>query len=521
MSSCAFLNGNIHTLSGGRVVEALYVENGVIRAAGATADVAPLCQNQVDLRGRTVIPGFHESHLHMLSCGAAINSLDLRGCTTAEAVVRAGREKALRERPERLWLTGYVSPYAFTRGLLDQVSEEIPVFYSRISGHTFSPHVSILSKVCCNTAALRLAGLPLDGCLLRGGAVEPVFPLLPRLSRAEKKEALATAAALLAARGFTSVHSNDMEDGDMDILESLRELEAEGRLPLRVSMQCLFRTAEDLSAFLARDPRPGFDSDKHRVGAVKLVLDGVLGDRTSAMERPYADDPENRGLLQYTPESLRAIIETAHLAGLPVVIHTIGDRAIGMAIDAFAEVLGRLGKGPRHGLIHCLFLTREQLRRMAELDLSVMIQPYSAVADYPLFRDRLEHLPQRPMYGWKSMLEAGLLVAGGTDCPCDPPDPFLAMQGALTRQDASGAPEGGFLPEERLTLDEALRVMTVNGAGLDRTEDRLGVLEPGRLADFVVLSRDIFAAAPEQLTDTRCLATVVGGQFVHLAEEGF
>lgn len=517
----AFINGRIHTLDPAMpVAEGVYIEDGVIRQVGTSDQISALCPDAEDLKGRTVIPGFNDSHLHLLSYGGAVSRMDLRGCAGPEDVIRAGRERLERERPEVLWLVGFISPYQVSRTDLDRISAEIPVFYSRVNGHTFAPEASILTKLCCNSAALKRAGLPLGDGFLRGDDAAKVYHMLPMLTRQEKKEALAAAAGLLSAQGFTSVHSNDMVDGDREMLEIVRELGQEGRLPLRMSMQCLFHTRDGLEAFLAEDPRPDFNSDRHRIGAVKLILDGVLGDHTSALKQPYADQPDHQGVLLFSPQELEGIIETAHAHDLPVVIHTIGDRAIQTALDAFGAVRDRLGgRGLRHGLNHCLVLDRQMLHRMKELDLAALIQPIAAVSDRSVIPARFEGGLHSPAYGWKSMLEEGLLVAGGTDCPCEDPNPFASLAAAVTRRAPADSPDKAFLPEERLTLEEALRIMTVNSAYLDHEEGKKGTLTPGKWADLIVLSQDIFAAAPEELPATRCLATVVGGKTVYQAAE--
>ncbi len=517
MQKRAFINGVIHTLDTAvPTSEAMYVEDGVIRRLGPSTQISKLCSDIVDLEGHTVIPGFNDSHLHLLSYGGALIRMDLRSCAEPEDIIRAGREKLEQEPAQVLWLVGFLSPYKFSRVLLDQISEQIPVFYSRVNGHTFSPGASVLTKVCCNTAALKAAGLPEGDGLLCGSGAASVCSLLPALTRQEKKEAIAVAASLLSAQGFTSVHSNDMVDGDLELLEIVQELEQEGHLPLRLSMQCLFHSQKTLECFLDKDPRLDFDNDLHRIGAVKLILDGVLGDHTSALKQPYLDQPYTQGVLLFSPQELERIIETAHLHNLQVVIHTIGNQAIQVALNSLESVQQRLGdRGLRHGLVHCLLLESQTMQQMKSQNIAALIQPIAAVSDYSILSARLGPNLTSPAYGWKSMLKQGLLVAGGTDCPCESPNPFLSLTAAITRQDSAGMPAGGFLPEERLTLDEALRIMTVNGAYLDREENRKGTLIPGKLADFIVLSQDIFSIAPEDISNTRCLSTIVGGDIVY------
>lgn len=526
----AFINGVIHTLDQkNSIFQAMLVEDGVIRRLGTTEEITALGGQSVDLEGRTVIPGFNDSHLHLLSYGMAVNSLDLRECQTKEAVLEKAREKVVQERPDRLWMAGFVNPYLFTRQELDKVSTHIPVFYTRVNGHTYAPTATVLTKLCCNTRALELAGIcrnsQIPGVLmdedgptgiLKGKSADLVRSLLPPLTRAQKKEALATATALLASRGFTSVHSNDMEQGDLELLEIFRELEQEGRLPLRVNMQCLFDRVEDFEAFMEKDPRPSFNTRRHRLGALKLILDGTLGERTAALHKPYCDAPGNCGTLLFTREELEDLVKIAHRLEMQVVMHAIGDRAIDQAIEVFESIQDKLGrKDLRHGIVHCLITGPNAFSRMGRCGVTALIQPVAVASDYTALDSRLGPERMEGIYGWKSMLDHGIMVSGGTDCPCEEPDPFEGLACTITRQNGLGEPAGGFLPGERLTLEQALRIMTVNGAYLSQEEEIKGSLEPGKLGDFIVLDQDIFMADPQNIRLTHCLATVSGGKIVY------
>lgn len=532
MKTCSYVNAVIHTMDENRRVwDAMYVEDGFVRRLGPSAEIAPLGERVVDLGGHTVLPGFQDSHLHMLSYGMAVNSLDGKDCPTKEAILEAGRIRVRRESPSALWLSGFVSPYQFTKDDLDGISTEIPVFYSRVNGHTFVPKSNLMSKLCCNSFALSAAqvssSLTVDGGtiltddagptgILKGRAVDLVASLVPWPTRADKKSALATAARRLAALGFSAVHTNDVEHGDLDLLDLFRELDEEGLLPLRVSLQCLFEDAPTLRAFLSNDPRPWFNTPRRSISAIKLILDGTLGDRTAALPQPYLDDPSSCGSLLYTSERLEELVELAHTHQLPVVMHTIGTAAIRQGLSAIEAVEKRCGRGTiRHGLVHCLLTEEASFQAMANLGVAALVQPISVAGDYSVLPQRIGPEALAVTYNWKTMLDYGILVAGSTDCPCDSPNPFESLSCAVTRQDLSGMPEGGFLPRQRLSLDEAITVMTGNVAKLTGEFSTYGSLEPGKSADFILLSEDIFSLPPQALSSVHCVATIHGGQCVH------
>jgi predicted amidohydrolase YtcJ len=259
----------------------------------------------------------------------------------------------------------------------------------------------------------------------------------------------------------------------------------------------------------------GLGDDWLRVGGVKVFADGALGPRTAAMLAPYDGEPSNTGILTTDEDALRAVARKAVAGGLPLAVHAIGDRANRMVLDVLSEV-GPAGEdGPPHRVEHAQLLHPDDVGRLAELDVVASMQPLHATQDLEM-ADQYWGARCRTAYAWRSLLDAGTVLAFGSDCPVESYDPFLGIHAAVTRCRTDGFPDPeGWYSEQRLDVGEAVYAYTLGAAYASGLDDRLGSLVPGKLADLVVLDRDIFACAPMEIADTRVLATMIGGEFVY------
>jgi predicted amidohydrolase YtcJ len=333
---------------------------------------------------------------------------------------------------------------------------------------------------------------------------------VPRPDAAALARILPPALEHLARLGLTAVH--DM--GDAVSFEAYQRLRENGAPPsLRI---VFYLPLEGLEHALALRLRSGLGDNFLRIGGVKVFADGALGPRTAAMLEPYIGEPENRGILTLEPEKLREVVRRAAEGGLALAVHAIGDRANRLVLDALEALPPENRARLRHRIEHVQLLHPDDVGRLAALGVVASMQPIHAVQD-ALMADRYWG-PARcaTAYAWRRLLDAGTVLAFGSDCPVESPNPFLGIHAAVTRSrpDGYGGPEG-WIPTQRITVEEAVRAYTWGAAYAAGLEDRLGTLTPGKLADLVVLDRDIFSADPSLIPQTQVLGTMVGGRWVY------
>jgi len=523
-------NGRVVGLAGAaRDATAVLVVAGRIRAVGSDEDVramAPPGVPAVDLAGRVVAPGFIDSHLHLLSFGLHLQRLNLIGVKSMVELTRLVRERH-GSLPAGEWVIGrgwdqdlFAERRYPTRHDLDAAAPDRPVVLTRACGHA----------LVANTEALRRAGIgratadPPGGRIdrdeageptgvLRERAMELITQAIPKPGAEELKPALRAAVERAVAAGVTSVHSDDCGTfGFETVLGLYRENLGPEGLPFRV---CVDVSNEVIGDLLATDLRTGSGDGYVKIGSVKMFADGSLGAGTAALSEPYSDHPESRGLPVVTPEGLRDQVLRAHRAGMQVAVHAIGDLAIDMVLNAYEAALAdRPRPNHRHRVIHCQIMRPDQFGRFARLGVVADIQPKFITTDMRWAEQRVGPRRIKTSYAWRTFLEHGIHCAGGSDCPVEPLDPSLGLYSAVTRQDLDGHPPGGWLPEQRLTAEEALRLFTLGGAYAAFEEEDKGSIEPGKLGDLVVLDRDPTAVPGEELKEMRVEMTIVGGRVV-------
>ncbi len=480
---------------------------------------------QIDAHGAALIPGLIDSHGHMLSLGQTLNSLDLRGMQSEEEIARKVREAARSRKPGE-WIIGHAwdqnlwkSKQFPTKDVLDAAAPENPVFLTRVDGHA----------AWVNTEALRLADInaatkdPPGGRILRdaeglasGVLVDNALGLAQRKIAAptmEQREAdLERAAQLCARLGLTTVHDAGI---DAPTLQAYRNLLAAGRLPIRIYAMILLPFNADLwKTYQARGPEIG---DFLTVRSLKLLADGALGSRGAAMLEPYTDDPGNRGLLILSQQYIEKTAREAIAAGFQLNTHAIGDRANRTVLQAYGAALG--GKNDKRFRVeHAQIIAPEDFQRFPDNSIIASMQPTHATSDMPWAATRIGPERITGAYAWQTLRRLRVPLAFGSDFPVENPNPIWGFYSAITRQDHSGNPPGGWFPEQRLTRSEALRSWTFEGAFAAFEEDRKGSLEPGKLADFVLLSDDIMQVAPAQVWKVRVTMTVIGGKVVYEAD---
>jgi len=520
-------NGNIHTMDSRQPhCRALAIAGKRVMAVGDDAEIKALLGPRgeaVDLGGRTVVPGFTDCHVHFLSYSLSLQQIDLANVPTLEeALARVAARAATT--PAGYWLRGRGWDHSLwgmsafpTRHDLDRVAPHHPVYLERKCGHAG----------WANSRALELAGItaqtpdppggqierdPATGeptGILKELAMELISRLLEEPSLEQAVAAIRTGMGHAHRLGLVGIH--DMEGALA--LRAMQELNARGELKLRVLMQI---PEASLDAAIQVGLQSGFGDDHLRIGGVKIFSDGALGARTASMLEAYDSEPDNYDIMLADPVHLREVIGKASRAGIAAFVHAIGDRANREVLNAI-EASRQAGEGPhlRHRIEHAQLLHPDDIPRFARLGVIPSMQPIHATQDMVL-ADTYWGARNIGAYAWRSLLASGATLAFGSDCPVEDLSPLKGIHAAVTRRRADGSPgPDGWYPEQRLTVGEAIYAYTAGAAYAGGEEATRGTLAPGKLADLVVLSHDIFTIEPMAILDVEPVATMFDGEFVY------
>jgi len=496
----------------------------------ATGDESLLEQypdaKRIDGEGRTVLPGLIDAHAHVAGLGFLKTSLDLAGVPSVDDAVARIAAYA-EDKPHGRWITGrgwnqVLWPVQeFPRAShIDAVVSDRPVWLRRIDGHAG----------WANSVTMRLAGItddtpdPVGGKIIRDDnghatgifvdrAMDLIGSHVPQPDKAEGRAAVRAAVDTLLSEGMTSVHDAGVGVMNAEIYVSMAD---DGELGMRV--YAMIGGADEVLDTIA-EPIYAYGNDRLEIASVKLYADGALGSRGAAMLEPYSDDPENRGLPFWTQAELDAMVQKANGMGFQVGIHAIGDHGNRMALNSFERVQGGKPSPLRNRIEHSQIVTLEDIPRFAALGVIASMQATHATSDKNMAEDRIG--PDRILggYAWRRMLDVGVVLANGSDFPVELSNPFHGLYAAVTRQGRDGEPEGGWYADQALTRAEALHSFTLAGAYAARQEDRLGSLEPGKWADFIIIDRDYFSIPAAEIDDIIVLETWVGGQRAYKRQE--
>ena len=520
--------------------EAVAIANGRILAVGSDTQMQAYIGSNtkvVDLQGRLAAPGLIDSHAHFIGGGFQLLEIDLKDARSEEEFIRRIGEKAKTLAPGRWLLGGDWDEQAWaraelpTRAMIDAVTARNPVFLSRYDGHA----------ALANSLALKLAGVtrdtpdPVGGILVRGtqtgeptgvlkdAAQDLMGKVIPLPTEAEMTEAFRTALSEAARVGLTSVQSITVDEGSWNgsftgEIQLLRRAELEGWLTCRFyEIVPITRWERLRDVGLAH----GMGDDFIKLGAVKAFADGSLGSATAWMYEPFADDPANRGIplpLMNPPAKMEALAGGADQAQIQLCIHAIGDRAIAEILDLYARLGAGQAPAHRFRVEHAQHLREQDFARFGKLGIVASMQPYHAIDDGRWAEKRLGHERARRSYAWRSMLDAGVPLAFGSDWPVAPLSPILGIYAAVTRATLDGKHPEGWFPEQRLTVEETLRAYTQGAAFAAFQEKEKGSIAPGKLGDVVVFSDDLFTIPPAKIKDVCVVMTIVGGKIVYQAE---
>jgi len=489
----------------------------------------------VDLNGHFVMPGFNDAHIHLTEVGFKKLTVDLSGVRSLEEFRDRIRKRVETAGPTE-WILGsgwdetlWQGKELPTRWDIDEVTSDHPVYLDRTDGH-----VAVANTLALKLARVTLASKDPEGGeigrdisgqpngILRETARDFVSAVIPAPTPDRRRQALQAALQNIASAGITSVQDNsDAENGDAywSDFQILEQLEREGKLTARVSEWLPF--SAPIETLKARRAAHSQSDLMLRTGMLKAFLDGSLGSHTAAMLQPYSDDPNNSGIPRYRQAQLNQMTKERLDAGFQLGFHAIGDRAVEMALDAFAETekaaAANMSAPPRGAdyrlrIEHVQVTNPAQVARFRELKVIASMQPSHLLTDMHWVNARLGPVRAQHAYTWADFTNHGVTLAFGSDDPFGPLSPLLGLYAATTRKSEDGKME--FHPEQRLTIEQALAAYTTGSAFAEFAEKQKGTLAPGMLADFVVLDRDLTAVAPEKILGTRVLQTVVGGKTV-------
>src|ERR1039457_309440 len=523
------INASVHTMDEAHpTAEAVAILGNRIAAIGSTAEIHPLAgkgTRVIDAAGKTVFPGFNDAHVHFLMGGFSLANVDLRDASSTEELARRLGAYA-KKLPKGRWILGgdwdherWPGAPLPTREMIDAATPDHPVFVNRLDGH----------MALANSVALKLAGVtketkdPPGGVIVRDtktgeptgilkdGAESLVDRVVPEKTFDEKHIAAKAATDHAAQVGVTSL--TDMSaDGDVGLYQYMLE---RGELKTRIYA---IRSIVSWEALAKTGVRAAFGSDRLRIGGLKGFADGSLGSTTAFFFEPYNDAPDTRGLLfdQMLPEgTMLKRVEGADKLGLQIMIHAIGEEAKLRILEIYRQAAEKNGPRDRRFRIeHAQHLRASEIPRFGSQKVIASMQPYHAADDGRWCDRRIGPARARSAYAFRSLLDGGAVLALGTDWTVAPLDPLLGLKAAVTRQTLDGKHPDGWLPEQKITLDEAIRAFTVGSAYAEFAENVKGTIIPGKLADLVMLDRDLYQINPAEIDKARVVLTVMDGQVV-------
>jgi predicted amidohydrolase YtcJ len=528
-----FVNGNIYTVNERQPhVEAIAVKKDRIAFVGSTEDAKKLTSDKtriVDLRGRTVVPGMTDSHCHIFGIGEREMNLNLEGTNSREDFLAKVKGRvAQTERGKwiigRGWIETFWKPPQFPSHTdLDKIAPDNPVFLTRADGHAS----------VANSAALKIAKIdknapnPFGGEILKTNG-EPNGMLLdnaqnlvekniPKPTRGEREQALLTGINREIGLGWCEIQNAGSHKEDIDLI---RKAFANGKAKIRF-INCVYGPGDDAQNFLREGSTINAFDHHFTQRTIKVIFDGALGSRGAALLKPYSDAPETSGYLTEKPEQLRPMFEEALRSGLQVETHAIGDRTNRTILDLYEAAFKAIPPNerkiaePRWRVEHAQILDLADLPRFATLGVIPSMQPSHAISDLFFAPKRLGMDRLAGAYAWQSLLKSGSIICGGSDAPVERGEPMIEFYAAVARKSVKGFFGEGWHPEQTVSREQALKMFTIWSAYAAFEEDDKGSIEPGKLADFTVLSADIMKLPEPEILNTRAEMTVIGGEILY------
>lgn len=528
-------NGIFHTLDKAySKCNAMAIKNGIIISMGDDKEILAMANANtkvIDLEGKTVVPGFVDSHMHLLPFAQYASVIDLSKTKSFDEVRELCKEQVSQYLNTGRWLQGGAFNQDYwdikempTRLDLDTISEEVPIVLRRACMH-----------ICvCNTKAMEIMGIINakaneseltigyydDGTpngILYETAQKLYMDIMPEPTPEETKDMLVDACLLAASKGITEIHTDDfvmnLPDAGKNIMALYKSLAEEKRLPVRIYQQCSLREETTLNEFLENGNRTGDRYGLYKIGPLKLMCDGSLGAHTAWMLEPYKNEPETKGIAADTDEHIYSLMKTAHDHGMQIATHCIGDAALNQALTTYERIQRENPRADcRHGIVHCQIMDEKQQNRFKESNVLAYVQPIFLKADMNIVDDCVGTELAKQSYNWRRFEDLGVHQSGGSDCPVEAFDILPNFEYAVTRTN----PDTGmsWYPENAVTREEALRMFTLEGAYASFSENEKGSLSIGKYADITVLDKDIMTVPADEIHNIKVVMTMVNGNIV-------
>ena len=522
--------GTIYTaLDATPTAEAVAVKDGKITYVGTNngnwcvANTGPTARI-VNLQGAAAYPGFTDSHAHLLGIGLREMTLNLEGTKSiAELQARVKAEAAKTAKGQTIYGRGWIEthwpePRFPNRQDLDNAAPDNPIILIRSDGHA-----AVVNSVTLNSAGITSrTKAPFGGDILKDANGEPTGMLIDRaqdlvsglvdsLTPERKEAAYIKGAALYASRGWTGIHSMSVDPDDIALLERLA---VDGRIGIRVYNSIDYKIGSDMADMW---DAPKIDSGLITTRAIKLYSDGALGSRGAALIEPYDDDPKNEGLVMLTRQAVMPILKDALREGIQVNTHAIGDRANRLVLSWYEDAMKdvpvneRKITDPRWRIEHSQIIDVEDIPRFAAAGIIPSMQPSHAIGDLHFAPSRIGKDRLKGGYAWRSLIDSGAIIAGGSDAPVEVGDPRIELYAAMVRKDQDGYSNDAWYPEQKVTPQEALKMFTAWSAYASFQDSRLGTIEVGKRADFTVMDADVLTANPQDILTAKPVMTIVDG----------
>ncbi len=528
-----YYNGVIRTMDEQRnVCSAIGIRDGKIAFLGNDEQAASLmAAEKTDLKGSIMLPGLTDSHLHMLNYAFVKQSYHMTGATSIAEIISHGckmAEEMKGDEPEN-WIYGRGwnednftdEKRALNRFDLDKISTERPILFIRVCGHKAAVNTKGLEMVLgLKQTADYIDQIDQENGILTEASIKLCYDAMNEPTVENIKEMILFAQKDINARGITGVDSDNFLSlpgrKSAGIIKAYKELEKEGKLTLRVREQASFTAFEHMKAFIDAGYRSNDGGDYYKIGPVKLYQDGSLGARTALMNKPYVGTDDEYGIAVHDREDLENFVDYAYKNDMQMLIHAIGDKASDMICDAYIKAIEKYGRrDSRLAINHLQIVSNDLFDRMKEYGIMAFIQPVFVASDMDIVENIIGKEATDRSYMWKTMMDKGLVCCGGSDAPVENFDVLENIQIAVTR-DKLGQVTEGWYPEQKLSVDEAVRLFTIGNAYEAFEEDIRGTLEIGKNADMTVLDRDIFEIEPHEISKVSVLKTIVGGREVYV-----
>lgn len=508
------------------IAEAVAVQNNKIIFVGANQDVKKYISDKtkvIELNGELVLPGLIDSHGHLTGSGKALEHIDLVGTNSFQDVLDLVKVR-VKTAEQGEWIRGrgwdqndWTIKEFPNHSALSDITPNNPVMLSRIDGHA----------ILVNQKAMEIADIdrntpnPDGGKIFHGSNGKPtgifldnaevlITDYLPKYSSEKIRGIIQNAAKRCVEFGLTGMHDAGIPISRIDDYKYLID---NGTMPLRINAMLSDTVVSDMNGFLQKYQVDSYGNDFLRVKSIKLYADGALGSRGAALLEPYSDDPENSGLLVTENSHMLEVCKAALESGFQVCTHAIGDKAIRTMLDIYEKALiANPNYDHRFRIEHSQIVNLDDVSRYAEIGVIPAMQPQHAVSDMPWTEDKIGPERVKGAYAFRSFIDAGIIIPCGSDSPVEIPNPLIGIHDAVTRQDENGFPKDGWLPEQKMTIVEAIKGYTIWAAYAAFQEDILGSIEVGKYADFTILDKDILTIEPMEILNTKPIYTIIGGE---------